>query len=136
MITVYLSTNGNAREVAAYYQEVFETEAPYIMNFNEMPEEDQGGMTGMEQYVVYANVKTFGGDIMLSDNMPGEVTIPTGATWIAFSHDDLGRLRKVFDRLGGDGEVIMPMEKQFFNPQYGQVKDKYGFYWMIMSSEE
>lgn len=35
-----------------------------------------------------------------------------------------------------EGEVIMPLEETFFSPLYGQVKDKYGFYWMIMSSEE
>lgn len=136
MVGVYLSTNGNAREVADYYVNVFDAEQPYIMDFSQMPQADQEEAKGMEDLVIYANVKTFAGDIMLSDNMPGETTKPDGSVWISFSHDDLDRLRTVFERLAQDGEILMPMEPTFFSPLYGQVKDKFGFHWMIMSDDE
>ncbi len=136
MIGVYLSTNGNAREVAAYYQQVFETAQPYMMDFSEMPEADRAESPEMENLVIHANVKTFAGDVMLSDNMPGETTQPTGAMWICVAHTDLARLRTAFERLAKDGEILMPLEPTFFSPLYGQVKDKFGFHWMIMSSEE
>ncbi len=136
MVGVYLSTNGNAREVADYYVNVFDAEQPYMMDFSQMPQADQEEAKGMEDLVIYANVKTFAGDIMLSDNMPGETTKPTGAMWICVAHTDLARLRTAFERLAKDGEILMPLEPTFFSPLYGQVKDKFGFHWMIMSSEE
>ena len=119
MVGVYLSTNGNAREVADYYVNVFDAEQPYIMDFSQMPQADQEEAKGMEDLVIYANVKTFAGDIMLSDNMPGETTKPDGSVWISFSHDDPDRLRTVFERLAKDGEILMPMEPTFFSPLYG-----------------
>lgn len=136
MVTVYLNTNGNAREAADYYVRVFDAGEPSIMNYSDMPEADQAETRGMEHLVMHANVKTFGGDIMLSDNMPGETIEPTAAVSICFSHEDPARLRTAFERLAQDGEILMPLEPTFFSPLYGMVKDKFGFHWMIMSSEE
>ena len=137
MIEVYLSLNGNAAEAAAYYTQVFDAPEPYIMRFSDMPAADQEAMPpGSEGLVMYANVKTYAGDIMMSDMMPGTSVTPNEGVWITFSHHDLDRLRLCFDRLAKDGEVVMPLEATFFSPLYGQLKDKFGFYWMIMSSEE
>lgn len=134
----YLSLNGNAAEAAAYYAKAFDAPEPYIMRYSEMPPGEMGEEMpqGLEQLVMHANVVTYGGDIMLSDMMPGSSVTPNEAVWITFSHPDVDRLRESFERLGRDGEVLMPLEKTFFSPLYGQLKDKYGFYWMIMSSEE
>lgn len=134
----YLSLNGNAAEAAAYYAGVFDAPEPYVMRYGEMPPEESGEEMppGMAQLVMHANETTYGGDIMLSDMMPGSSVTPNEAIWITFSHPDLDKLRESFERLGRDGHVLMPLEKTFFSPLYGQLKDKYGFHWMIMSSEE
>lgn len=102
-----------------------------------MPPAEQGKVSDdWKNLVIHANVKTFAGDIMLSDNPPDQVSAPSAALNICLSHTDLERLRRVFERLAKDGEVIMPLEPTFFSPLFGQVRDKFGFYWMIMSSEE
>ena len=36
-VDVYLNFNGNCREVAEFYAEVFETDKPEIMTFGEAP---------------------------------------------------------------------------------------------------
>ena len=138
MIEVYLNMNGNAREAANYYAEVFKAPAPYIMNTADMPQEDQSQMPpGAENMVIYANVKTFAGDIMLSDRMPGEASVvPNDSIWINLSHKDHALLRQSFERLARDGMIIMPLEPAFFSPLYGQVRDKYGFSWMVMDPGE
>ncbi|MDD4080991.1 MAG: VOC family protein [Eubacteriales bacterium] len=133
----YLSLNGNAADAAAYYARVFDAPEPYVMRYGEMPPGEKGTLPpGMAQLVMHANVQTYGGAIMLSDMMPGSPVTPNEGVWITFSHPDVDKLRETFGRLGRDGEVLMPMEKTFFSPLYGQLKDKYGFYWMIMSSDE
>ena len=137
MIEVYLNLNGNADEAADYYARVFEAPEPYVMRYAQMPRGEQGKMTDeWQNLVIHANVKTFAGDIMLSDNPPDQESAPSAALNICVSHTDLERLRRVFDRLAADGEITMPMESTFFSPLYGQVRDRFGFYWMIMSSEE
>ena len=136
MIEVYLNLNGQAAEAAAFYAQVFGASAPYILRFDEMPKEDQGDAPdSWGSLVMHANVKTFAGDIMLGDNLPGTTTTPSAANWINVSHSDLKRLRQVFEGLSEGGEVLMPLESTFFSPLYGQVKDKFGFHWMIMSDE-
>ena len=137
MIEVYLNLNGNTDEAAAYYARAFDAPEPYVMRYAQMPPAEQGNVSDdWKNLVIHANVKTFAGDIMLSDNPPDQVSAPSAALNICLSHTDLERLRRVFERLAKDGEVIMPLEPTFFSPLFGQVRDKFGFYWMIMSSEE
>ncbi len=132
MITTYLNFPGNAREAMDYYTRAFGAPPPYVMNFSDLPQEDQDGMEGMEDMVMYANIKTFFGDIMLSDDMPGSTVRPTGALWICVTHEDEEELRQVFNILKQDGRELMPLEPTFFSPLYGQVEDKFGFHWMLM----
>ena len=83
MIEVYLNLNGQAAEAAAFYAQVFGASAPYILRFDEMPKEDQGDAPdSWGSLVMHANVKTFAGDIMLGDNLPGTTTTPSAANWI------------------------------------------------------
>lgn len=133
MITVYFNFPGNAREALAYYQQAFEAQAPYIMEFADMPEEDQqAAEPGMEGRVMYGALMTYAGELQMSDDLPGRDTRPSAATWVSVTHDDAAALRRTFDFLARDGEVIMPLEPAFFSPLYGQVKDKFGFHWMLM----
>ncbi len=134
MIEVYLNFNGNAAEAAAYYAQLFEAPAPYILRFADMPQNDQAGLPpGAENRVAYANVKTAVGDIMMSDTMPSADVSPNESMWINFSMKDQERLRAFYDAMAKDGQVLMPLEKTSFSPLYGQVKDKFGFHWMFMS---
>lgn len=137
MIEVYLNLNGNAKEAADYYARVFEAGVPDIMYYSDMPKEENIDIPeGSRDLVMHGAVNTFAGLIMLADNEPGVVITPNQGVWLTLSHKDLDRLRRVFDALAGDGEALMPLEPSFFSPLYGQVKDKFGFYWHIMSWEE
>ena len=133
MIEVYLNFNGQAEEAARFYAQAFGAPEPYLMRFSDMPREDQQqAPPGMEQLLMHGNVKTFAGDIMLSDNIPGQETQPNAAYWITVSHPDEARLRQAFSALTEGGQVLTPLEPTFFSPLYGQLKDRYGFHWMLM----
>lgn len=124
---------GNAAEALAYYQKAFGAPAPYVMHFSDMPKEDQEQSKGMEHLVIYSNLKTYAGDLMMSDDMPGQAPTPPGSSlWIAVTHDEEDRLRSTFDFLARDRKVLLPLAPTFFSPLYGQLKDKYGFHWMMM----
>lgn len=136
MITAYLTLTGNAKEAAAYYAQAFGGQVAYMMTGDQLSKEDRTDFPeGYENLVIYANVKTFCGDIMMSDAMPNEQITKGDNVWLNVSSSDLAKLHSVFDALGKDGQVIMPLSTTFFSPLYGQLVDKYGFYWMFMSDE-
>lgn len=137
MIEVYLNMNGNAREAADYYARALGGEVTFLMTGEQMPEADRRNLpAGMEGKVMHANVTTFAGQIMLSDNFPGQECLPSPAMNITLSHTDEDKIRAAFEALAKDGQVGMPLEPSFFSKLFGVVVDKYGFCWMLMSSEE
>ncbi len=137
MIEIYLNLNGRAAEAAAWYARAFDAPEPYVMRGGQLPEGQREGFSdGWKDLVIHANVKTFAGDIMLSDNPPDRPSAPSPALNICVSHSDLDRLRLAFERLAEGGRVLMPLSPTFFSPLFGQLEDKFGFSWMIMSSQE
>ena len=70
---------------------------------------------------------------MFSDGgLEEEGLVPSRASWILVSHTDHGLLRGAFDALAEEGEILQPLEPAFFSPLYGQLKDRFGYYWMFM----
>ncbi len=138
MITVYLNLPGNTEEAIAFYTRVFKAPAPYIMRLNEMPQDDQAFFPEETRHqIAYANIKTFAGDLMLSDSFPNDPATPTNAVYICLSHKDHDLIKSTFEALQEEGgQVEMPLEATFFNPLYGIVVDKFGFRWMMMAQEE
>ena len=133
MIEVYLNFPGNAAEAAVFYSKAFGADAPDLMTYSQLPPgEDDNIPAEMGPLIMHGNIKTFAGDIMLSDDMPAENLIPSKAHWILVSDADHARLNSAFDALSEGGEVIMPLEPTFFSPLYGQLKDRFGFFWMFM----
>ncbi|HSK69064.1 MAG TPA: VOC family protein [Candidatus Limnocylindria bacterium] len=133
MIEVYLNFPGNAAEAAAFYANAFQAGPPDLMTYDQMPPGvDDGIPEEMRGMVMHGNIRTFAGDLMLSDDTPAEDLKPNRAVWILVSHADHGKLRAVFSALSVGGEVLMPLEPTFFSPLYGQVADRYGFRWHFM----
>lgn len=135
MISVYLNLNGNAREAAHYYARVLDAPEPDIMTPSQAPADDEGMAALPADFVIHANVTTFAGNLMLSDNFPGQSAEPSEALSITLSHSDHALLARAFDNLAKDGRVDMPLAPTFFSSLFGSLRDKYGFMWLIMSDE-
>lgn len=133
MLGFYLSFKGKAREAAAYYAQVFNAPAPYILGMGDMP---QGAPQGEEHLVAYASIPTFAGSLMLSDDMPGTEGDANKAAFLVLAHTDADKLKAVFEALAQDGRVLLPLAPTFFNPLYGLLIDKYGYHWMVMADLE
>ena len=41
---------------------------------------------------------------------------------------------RLFNALGEDGQVQMPIGKTFFSPRFGMVADRFGVSWMIVTT--
>ncbi|HSK69063.1 MAG TPA: VOC family protein [Candidatus Limnocylindria bacterium] len=131
MIEAYLAFDGNAGEALAYYQEVFGAPKPYVMR--EAATREAGSVAEAEAGpILYANLKTPVGDLMLSDTQRPGRTPPGSAYWLMVTHGDEALLREYFDRLARDGEALEPLARTFFSPLYGEVRDRFGYCWIFM----
>lgn len=131
-IEVYLNFNGNCREAAEFYAEVFNTEKPKIMTFGEsnqdpnfeIPEE-------AKNLVMHTRLNIFGSRVMFSDTWPGSPFTVGNNITLAVITDDEASLRSAFDRLKEGGEVKMELQETFWSKAYGSLTDKFGIIWQF-----
>lgn len=69
--------------------------------------------------------------VMGSDAPPGTTLHPGDSVTLALSGDGADELRGWFAALSEDGEVHVPLEKQMWGDEFGQVADKFGTIWLF-----
>ena len=122
----YLSFNGNAREAMEFYRSVFGGELT-VNTFGEFGTPDPG----IADKVMHALLATDAGyTIMASDLAPGMEFHPGNTNTVSLSGDD-SALRGYFEKLAEGGTITMPLEKQMWGDEFGQVTDRFGVPWMV-----
>ena len=137
-IIPYLSFNGNAKEVMAYYVEVFGLEPPEIMLFKEMPEDPNFPVPeALSEMVMHGSLRLGEDQLMFSDSleeMNGKLIVGNNIT-IMYSIKDLDKLKSIFDQLARQGQVIMPFAQTFWSQGFGMVIDQFGIGWQLNFDE-
>jgi PhnB protein len=72
--------------------------------------------------------------LMASDTRPEMPTTPGDNITISLSGDD-DDLRDYWAKLAEGGKVMMPLEKQVWGDEFGQLTDKFGINWMVNISQ-
>jgi PhnB protein len=122
----YIMFNGNARDAMEFYQSVFGGELK-ISTFGEFGAPDPA----IADKVMHANLETGAGyTLMASDNGPGMDYNPGNTITVSLSGDDEA-LRNYFEKLADGGTLTLPLEKQAWGDEFGQVTDKFGIPWMV-----
>jgi len=122
----YLNFDGTAREAMEYYRDVLGG-ALTMNTFGEL------GMVGgpEEHQIMHAQLETDAGfTLMGADVPPGTEHRPGTSMTISLSGDDEA-LRGYFDELAEGGQVTMPLEKQVWGDEFGQLVDRFGVPWMV-----
>ena len=70
-VDVYLNFNGNCREAAEFYAEVFGTEKPQIMTYGETASSDFVVPEEAKDLVLHTRLNISGSNVMFSDVYPG-----------------------------------------------------------------
>lgn len=125
----YLSFAGNAREAMEFYRSVFGGHLS-VSTFGEFGASDDPAVA---DGVMHAMLETkLGFTLMASDTPPGmEASAPGGSITLSLSGDDAELLRGYFDALAEGGTVGVPLEKQMWGDEFGQLVDKFGTPWMV-----
>src|SRR5919107_948340 len=124
ILNPYLTFSGNAREAMEFYKDVFGGELN-IMTFGDMGATEHEGQAVDTNGVMHAQLTTDQGfTLMASDPPPGsEEVTPNGH--ISLSGDEGDVLRGYFEKLSDGGKVDVPLEKQMWGDEFGQVKDRF-----------
>lgn len=131
-LEAYLNFDGNCREAANFYAQVFDQPAPKIMTFGEgHSPEDQPMPEEVKNRVMHSQIELFGNTLMFSDTFPGQPFIVGNNISLTVVTTDRDAIVKAYDRLKAGGQVVMELQETFWSKLYGMVTDKYGIAWQF-----
>jgi PhnB protein len=123
----YIAFAGTAREAMEFYKSVFGGTLT-LNTFGEFGAPD----AALNDKIMHALLETDAGyTIMASDTAPGMQIAPGNNITISLSGDDDAALRSYWEKLAESGTVTMPLEKQMWGDEFGQLTDRYGIAWMV-----
>ncbi|WP_456315448.1 VOC family protein [Pseudomonas shirazensis] len=133
-LNTYLMFNGNCEEAFLFYKSVFGGEFQYVGKYKDAPAEDGGGELSEEESNRIMHISLPVADTILlgSDSHPKFGDVGFGDNFsISITAEDKEEADKIFNGLSAGGSVGMPLEKTFWSPYFGMLKDKFGVNWMI-----
>lgn len=131
-VEVYLTFNGNCREAAEFYAEVFKTEKPEIMTFGESPQSPDFVLPEVaKDLVLHTRLNINGSNIMFSDTFPGSPFVEGNNISLAFVSKDVETVKSAFNALKEGGKVSMDLQETFWSKCYGSLRDKFGIEWQF-----
>lgn len=131
-VEAYLNFNGNCREAVEYYAQVFETEKPLIMTFEEAPKDPKFPLPDEAiNLVMHARLTIDGSNVMFSDVFPGMPFIAGNNISLTIASKNIDEIKSYFHKLKEGGTVGMELQETFWSKCYGQVTDKFGILWQL-----
>jgi PhnB protein len=122
----YISFKDNARAAMEFYQSVFGGELT-VSTFGEFGQPGPGA-----DNVMHAQLETPSGYTIMASDTPEGMTYREGSSiTVSLSGDDGDELRRFWDGLADGGTVTMPLEKQMWGDEFGQLTDRFGIGWLV-----
>ena len=129
---VYLTFDGNCREVFEFYRSVFGGEFSAFVTFGEGPP-DMNVPEAEKDRIMHVSLPIGSGVLMGSDSCSAFGPPPVAGTnfEIALIGESREHCDAVFAKLSEGGSVKMPMQETFWGSWFGKWTDKFGIGWMI-----
>ena len=133
IVQPYLFFGGRCREALDFYAGAVGAQVDVVMRFDQSPEPVPAGMLapGFESKVMHSAFRIGGSTIFAADGCQEGDGGAHGYS-LALSVADEAQARQAFDALSDGGAVQMPLQKTFWSPAYGMLKDRFGIHWMVM----
>lgn len=123
----YLTFDGRAREAMEFYRSVFGGELA-MNTYDEYGAADPA----VAGRIMHARLETAEGcTLMGADAPPGEEFRPGNTMTVSLSGDSGDPLRDYWEKLSEGAAVSVPLEKQVWGDEFGQLTDRYGIAWMV-----
>jgi len=129
--TTYLIFNGNCREAMTFYKNCLDA-ALTMFPFSEAPDPMPAEA---KDRIMHARLAKGKATIMASDNMPGMAFMAGNNFSISIDCDTAEEIEKLFNALGENGTVKMPLQKTFYAARFGMLTDQFDVNWMFNFNE-
>lgn len=141
-VQTYLYFDGQAEEALSFYAWVFNSTVEDVMRWGEMPHGEGSSLPAeAENLIMHARVNILGGHVILAEDAldPSvdplfEPHTPGNNFAIVLSPETRMEADKIYAALSEDGVQQMQMQEAFWGDYYGQLRDKFGIGWMIVTS--
>ena len=123
----YLTFNGNAREAMEFYKSVLGGDLR-VNTFGEFGAPDPA----LKDKVMHAMLTMPDGNaLMASDTAPGMDYNPGNTITVSLSGTPDGNLHDIWSKLADGATITIPLEKQMWGDEFGQLTDRFGVPWMV-----
>jgi PhnB protein len=127
----YLHFGGNCEEALNVYKTVLNGKVEIVSRY------DDPNMNAPEDYknkVLHGVITFQDNTIMASDSFPGQQLKYGDSVAMSLQFESEDECRRVFDTLSEGGQILMPLEKQFWGDFFGHFVDRFGVRWMVNAS--
>ncbi|MGZ9586011.1 VOC family protein [Paenibacillus marinisediminis] len=136
-VQVYLNFNGNCREAAEFYAQVFETEQPKIMTFGDAPPNPEYPLPEEAKHLVmHTRIDIDGSTVMFSDVFPGMPFVAGTNITLSVNSNNEDNIKSWFNKMKEGGKVTMELQETFWSKCYGNLTDKFGIEWQFNYDSE
>ena len=138
-INTYLTFNGDCEDAFNFYKSVFGGEFAHIGRFKDMPESPEFPVAESDkEKVMHVSLPIGSESVLLGSDTGGEWSskFNQGNNFsISINADNKAEADRLFNDLSQGGQVIMPMNKTFWDSYFGMFTDKFGIQWMVSFDE-
>lgn len=133
-LTPYVLLDGKANEAVDFYTEVFNAEIESREMLKDWPQEFDGEVpNGYENNIMHAHLNIGKSQLMLADLLPGQLNQSGTTVTILIDVKEVTDAKRIFSALLAGGKETMALQETSFSPAMGQVNDKFGVEWQIIT---
>ncbi|WP_307475334.1 VOC family protein [Paenibacillus harenae] len=130
----FLEMNGSANEAIDLYVKALNAKVTYMLRFSDMPKNQEAPLPPEKKdWVNYAVLKIGDSELQITDNFTGSTYEKGTQITIVVQTDDKEKAAQYFEALKQGGRVNDPLQASFFSPAYGNVTDKFGITFRILT---
>lgn len=128
-LTPYFYSN-DAKAQAQFYIGALGGEILQEMTYGQAPGTDEA----MKDKIIHMAFRAAGQQFYIADTSHEPAKSGGFDLSLEFATDD--EAKAAFSNLAEGGNVIMPLEKQFWGSLFGRVEDKYGIKWQVTTESQ
>ena len=130
----FLEMNGSANEAIDFYVNALDAKVVYTLRFGDMPENPESPLPPEKKNLInYAILNIGESELQLTDHFTGSSYQKGTQVTIVVQTNDKDKAIQYFEALKEGGQVNDPLQASFFSPAYGNVTDKFGVTFRILT---
>lgn len=133
-INIHLTFDGCCREAFEFYESTMGGRIGVMLSYGRSPSADSVPENWQDK-IVHGNLSIGDMEIAGIDLLPERYQKPSGFS-ILLRVNQKTKAEGIFNALGQEATILMPMQKTFWSPCYGTLIDRFGVPWEINVAEK